>query len=111
MLALMLALSLPPRPRPALIQDATVLAAAELERLDGRVVRVRAESLHNAWEGIVGLDGPTTDGWAAEWDGGAEGPVMLEGRLSVLQHRAGFIGATWFPGFVEFRLTKARVVR
>jgi hypothetical protein len=32
----------------------------------------RAESLHNAREGIVGLDGPTADGWSAEWDGEAE---------------------------------------
>jgi hypothetical protein len=64
--ALALLLSVPPGPSPAQVQDATHLTAAELERLDGRVVRVRAESMHNAWEGLVGLDGPAADGWAAE---------------------------------------------
>src|SRR5579871_476561 len=75
MLALLLALSVPPYPAPVLIQDATLLTAAELEQLDGRVVRVRAESLHNAWEGVVGLDGP-----AAGVGGGGSPPLLSRDR-------------------------------
>jgi hypothetical protein len=36
-----LALFIPPTPPPVLIQGATCLSAAELEQIDGRVVRVR----------------------------------------------------------------------
>jgi hypothetical protein len=111
MLALMLALSVPPAPAPMVIQDATDLTAAGLEKLDGRVVRVRAESVSIPWEGKVALDGPAEDDWTAEWDREADGPVLLEGRLSVLHHKAGFTLGEWFPAFTGFRLRQARAAR
>jgi ubiquinone biosynthesis protein UbiJ len=94
-----------------LIQDATYLTAAELEKLDGRVVRVRAESASAPFWGMVALDGPKEEDWAAEWDHEADGPVLLEGRLSVLHHKPGFTLREWFPGFTEYRLLDTRVVR
>ena len=108
---MLLALSIPARPVPVLIQDATFLTAAELEQLDGQVVRVRAEQLSVPFWGMVALDGPVVEDWTTEWDHEADGPVLLEGRLSVIHHRGGFTLGEWFPGFTECWLKKARTVR
>src|SRR4051812_19403836 len=99
MLTLLLALSIPPARAPALVQDATGLTAAKLALLDWQVVRVRAESVSVPFRGMVALDGPAEEDWTAEWDHEADGPVLLEGRLSVLHHRAGFTLGEWFAGF------------
>jgi hypothetical protein len=110
-LSMLLVVSVPARPAPVVIQDATYLTAAELEKLDGQVVRVRAESASAPFWGMVALDGPAEDDWTAEWDVWRDGPVLLEGRLSVVHHKAGFTLGEWFPGFVEFRLRKARALQ
>jgi hypothetical protein len=113
---------LSPHDKPIASCEFVHLTRAEADRLDGQTVQFQVEmsSAEDEHNGYILYDCksrnavartawflPNADGSDLETD---DGSFEVEGRLVVIVHPDRLVGATWFDGFMEFRLMNVRRV-
>jgi hypothetical protein len=101
------------------IHQLASISLLEAQALRGKLARFRVavDSMASFHENFVFYDCPTVDSVVRTmWFLGHEeidedGPMIVEGQLRVIHHRATTDGPFRFPGFVEYRLMDARRVK